>query len=314
MLITSLQNKKNVLLCCVICADKSHLELTAAVKGLLWSSWIQPDLRMWLSSQFDIFLYFSMERKKKNHLTVVMVCGEKHLKLQLSPASYLARWSTASTMFVPSLALVSQNRAPYACRPKNGQSEDSSVYLESVSLKLFPLDWNPQHTLASFSPCRVLTQLPSGRCSRRSTLFPTTHIGILSSVESCRETEEAETGSSWPAGSHVWPFGSYLDLFHPSSDAEKAVLWSNVVEEQDSVSFTEIGPGNATKPIKNKFICSAVCLATALYGLSFIYLSWPAVSHICRLVFSPSTSMFFIWKSTPDQKRKKMFKSERKDQ
>lgn len=174
--------------------------------------------------------------------------------LQLSPASYLARWSTASTMFVPSLALVSQNRAPYACGAKNGHTEDSSVYLESVSPKLLPLDRKSQHTLASFSPCRVLTQLPSGRCSRRSTLFPTTHIGILSSVESCRETEEAEMGLSWPVGSRVWPFCSYLDLIHPRSDAEKAVLWSNVVEEQHSVSFTEVGPGNATKPIENRMI------------------------------------------------------------
>lgn len=117
--------------------DKSHLKLTAAVKGLLWSGWIQPDLRIWLSSQFDILLYFSMERKKKTQLSSQYV-KEKHLKVQLSPASYLARWSTASTMFVPSLALVSQNRAPYACGAKNGHSEDSSVYLESVSLKHFP--------------------------------------------------------------------------------------------------------------------------------------------------------------------------------
>ena len=30
-----------------------------------------------------------------------------------------------------------------------------------------------------------------------------------------------------------------------------------------------------------------------------VYLSCPAVSQICRLVFSPSTSIFLIWKSTP---------------
>ena len=39
-----------------------------------------------------------------------------HFRLKLSPSSYLARWSTASTMLVPSLALVSQNKAPYACK------------------------------------------------------------------------------------------------------------------------------------------------------------------------------------------------------
>lgn len=56
---------------------------------------------------------------------------------------------------------------------------------------------------------------------------------------------------------------------------------------------------------KKKLFPSAVCLVTVFEGLSFIHLSWPAVSHICRLVFSPSTSMLFIWKSIPDQKRKK---------
>lgn len=33
------------------------------------------------------------------------------------------------------------------------------------------------------------------------------------------------------------------------------------------------------------------------------YLSCPAVSHICRLVFSPSTSILFIWKSTPENRK-----------
>lgn len=34
------------------------------------------------------------------------------------------------------------------------------------------------------------------------------------------------------------------------------------------------------------------------------HLSCPAVSHICRLVFSPSTSILFIWKSTPANQKK----------
>lgn len=34
---------------------------------------------------------------------------------------------------------------------------------------------------------------------------------------------------------------------------------------------------------------------------SLNYLSCPAVSHICKLVFSPSTSILFIWKSTPEK-------------
>lgn len=266
MLIASLQNKK-ISLCCVICADKSHLEPTAAVIGLLGSGWIQADLRIWLSSQFDILLYFSMERKiNPNCRHGVRRKGKKkRLKLQLSLASYLAKWSTASTMFVPSLALVSQNRAPYACEAKNGDGEDSAVHLESLSLTLRSWGRKSQRTLASFSPCRVLTQLPAGRCSRRSTLFPTTHIGTWSSVDSCREREEAEPASSWPVGSSP-PVG-YLDLIHPRSDAEKAVLWSNVVEEQHSVSFTEVGPGNAAKPIEkktnNRSFPSPACLAAA---------------------------------------------------
>lgn len=149
-------------------------------------------------------------------------------------------------MFVPSLALVSQNRAPYAC----GGKEWSSL---SAFLQHYHLDWKAQRTLANLSPCRALTQVPSGRCSRRSTLFPTTHIGILSSVESCRGTAEAETGSPSPVGLTRVTFAvtSYLNLIHPRSDAEKAALGRNVIEEQDSVSFTEIGPGDATKPIEN---------------------------------------------------------------
>lgn len=109
---------------------------------------------------------------------------------------------------------------------------------------------------------------------------------------------------------HACALCSYLNLIHPRSDAEKAALGSNVVEEQDSVSFTEIGPGDATKPIEIQSFHFQVCFA--FNCLSFIYLSWPAVSHICRLVFSPSTSMLFIWKSTPEQENKSL-KSEMKN-
>lgn len=41
---------------------------------------------------------------------------------------------------------------------------------------------------------------------------------------------------------------SYLNLIHPRSDIEEAAFWGNVVQQQDSVSFTEVGPGNTTEP------------------------------------------------------------------
>lgn len=165
-----------------------------------------------------------------------------------------------------------------------GFTEQSTVRLwvqravGSESITVSHLGWEAQRTLANFSPCRALTQLPSGRCSRRSTLFPTTHIGIFSSVESCRGTEKAETGPASPVGEgggggHRCDLYSYLDLIHPRSDAEKAALWSDVVEEQDSVSFPEIGPGNATKPIKRAIVLlvkgGVICLSAAVCRLSF---------------------------------------------
>lgn len=45
---------------------------------------------------------------------------------------------------------------------------------------------------------------------------------------------------------------SYLNLIHPCSDVEEAAFWSDIVEEQDSVSFTEIRPGNTSKPAVKK--------------------------------------------------------------
>lgn len=80
------------------------------------------------------------------------------------------------------------------------------------------------------------------------------------------------------------------------------------------MSFTEIGPGDATKPIKRTIILLVKGGVMSHHsGLSpLFYLSCPAVSHICRLVFSPSTSMLFIWKSTPEQKNKSL-RSDRKN-
>ena len=93
-----------------------HLHSTALVQSLLRVGLIQFDLWTRLASQFDIFLDFSVKIKNKEAKRDVRVWEVKRVNSNsLSPASYLARWSTASTTLVPSLALVSQNKAPYAC-------------------------------------------------------------------------------------------------------------------------------------------------------------------------------------------------------
>lgn len=63
------------------------------------------------------------------------------------------------------------------------------LYLHTWELwrlyKHVTVSWSGQlHTFANFSPCARLTQRPSGSCSRRSTLFPITHMGIFSSAAS----------------------------------------------------------------------------------------------------------------------------------
>lgn len=113
-------------------------------------------------------------------------------------------------------------------------------------------------TLANFSPCKLLTQVPSGCCSRRSTLFPTTHMEILSSAESwARKQMEVVKKNVCSLGkvtvmNHPATNGecvhTHLDLIHPRSHVQEAAFRSDVVEEKDAVSFTEVGPGNAAKP------------------------------------------------------------------
>lgn len=112
-------------------AESWYLQSTAAVQSLLWICWSQSDLRIWLSSHFDIFLYFSVgewRRKwsEKND------GEEKNAETRaLSWVSYLARWSTASTTLVPSLALVSQNKAPYACKQRTEMFYGPQIYLDT---------------------------------------------------------------------------------------------------------------------------------------------------------------------------------------
>lgn len=118
-------------------------------------------------------------------------------------------------------------------------------------VNIYSIRWNEELlTLANFSPCKLLTQLPSAHCSRRSTLFPITHMGIFSSVESYIKTKEIVDASCFFKQSiqHVQHFHSHLNLIHPRSDIKEAAFWSNIVEQQDTVSLTEIGPGNTTKP------------------------------------------------------------------
>lgn len=61
--------------------------------------------------------------------------------------------------------------------------------------QLFLIGWRERLlTLANFSPCKLLTLVPSGCCSRRSTLFPTTHIEILSSADSWAKKKRMQVG------------------------------------------------------------------------------------------------------------------------
>lgn len=130
-----------------------------------------------------------------------------------------------------------------------------SVYLDTWEAgrlyKLISIRWDEKlHTLANFSPCKLLTLLPSGSCSRRSTLFPITHMGIFSSVESCIKTKKRCKIYSWFLAwsfDIFWHFQNYLNLIHPRPDIKEAAFWSNIIQEQDSMSFTEIGPGNTTE-------------------------------------------------------------------
>lgn len=131
---------------------------------------------------------------------------------------------------------------------------------KSGSLRqLFRSGWSEKLlTLANFSPCKLLTPVPSGCCSRRSTLFPTTHMEILSSAESwAREQMEVVKKNVCSLGkvtfiNHPATNGecvhTHLDLIHPRSHVQEAAFRSDVVEEKDAVSFTEVGPGNAAKP------------------------------------------------------------------
>lgn len=101
--------------------------------------------------------------------------GGGHLNLRLSPASYLARWSTASTMFVPSLALVSQNRAPYACRAKRAHSEGGPLlYKVSLSdsqpwIKNRNTPWPASLPAGSWHSCPVDAALADPPCFQQHT-------------------------------------------------------------------------------------------------------------------------------------------------
>lgn len=64
-------------------------------------------------------------------------------------------------------------------------------------------------------------------------------------------------------------FASYLDLIHPRSDVEEAALWSDIVEEQDSVSFTEVRPRNATKPAVQRNTATSVTIKRTSQVLIF---------------------------------------------
>lgn len=139
----------SVLHCYVASPDSSHLQSTAGVKSLLWVRWTQPDLRIWLLPQVDIILHFSVERKKKKK-KVLNGMWKKRTWSSNSLTSYLARWSTASMTLVPSLALVSQNKAPYACK-QSINIPDSTLFIETPGgtgrlYKQFDITQNERYT------------------------------------------------------------------------------------------------------------------------------------------------------------------------
>lgn len=127
---------------------------------------------------------------------------------------------------------------------------------------------------------------------------------------------------SLPQGCCPAPWGLpdpplYLDVLNPLADADEAALGADVVEEQHAVGLAEVGLGNAPVPAARAVTArGARPLPTPgqLWGpaspagwvpeagmapAGSAHLSCPAVSQICSVVCSPSTSSCFIWKSTP---------------
>lgn len=109
----------------------------------------------------------------------------------------------------------------------------------------------------------------------------------------------------------------YLDVLNPLADAEEAALGADVVEKQHAVGLAEVGLGDAPVPAARAVTAGGARPRPTpgqLWGpaspagwvpeagmapAGSAHLSCPAVSQICSVVCSPSTSSCFIWKSTP---------------
>lgn len=144
-----------------------------------------------------------------------------------------------------------------------GHDGHPGFYFHTRELRILPstpLGGGVPLALANFSPSRLLTQVPLEPCSRRSTLFPTTHIEILSSAESWAKKQQhvyvvktslcfvAEVMCIKRPAADGESVHAHLDLVHPRSHVQEAAFRSDIIEEEDAVSLAEVGPGNAAKP------------------------------------------------------------------
>ena len=89
-------------------------------------------------------------------------------------------------------------------------------------------------------------------------------------------------------------------IFKATLDLRKNLVWY-VIDKDKGVCGPIVGLGDASKPIKQflKDTIGNTIVKHALIRISSPHRSWPAVSQICSLIFSPSISTVLIIKSTP---------------
>lgn len=129
------------LLIAVIYSPQQALKVFFGFDGLSLTS--ESDCRLRLTLFFTS-LWKEEEKKVLNGMWKKKTWSSKSL------TSYLARWSTASMTLVPSLALVSQNKAPYACK-QSINIPDSTLFIETPGgtgrlYKQFDITQNERYT------------------------------------------------------------------------------------------------------------------------------------------------------------------------
>ena len=89
-------------------------------------------------------------------------------------------------------------------------------------------------------------------------------------------------------------------IFKATLGLRKNLVWY-VIDKDKGVCGPIVGLGDASKPIKQflKDTIGNTIVKHALIRISSPHRSWPAVSQICSLIFSPSISTVLIIKSTP---------------